>query len=71
MKTILKMLVAALVGLAMACVLIWHDASDNAVIGTFFTVAIAVALALGVFDMPERRRKVRHKTLSQGYRDAA
>lgn len=64
MKTFLKMIVAAIVAVGMACVLIMHDASDNLVIVTMFATAIAVSGLLGVYDMPERTKhdSIRHKT---------
>lgn len=73
MKTFLKMIVAAIVAIGMACVLIWHDASDNTVIVTFFCVGIMVSAALGVYDMPAERTKhdsIRHKT-GRNYGQAA
>ena len=66
MKTFLKMIVAAIVALGMACVLIWHDASDRAVIVTYFTVAIMLSLVLGVFDIKSDKR-----TMHQSIKDAA
>lgn len=65
MKTFLKMIMAAIVAVGMACVLIMHDASDNAVIVTVFVTAIAVSAALGVYDMPA---KGRHTSLKDGAR---
>lgn len=71
MKTLAKMIVAAIVALGMACVLIWHDASDRAVIVTYFFGAIAVSAVLGVYDVKERKADERHMTIKRGYRDAA
>ena len=66
------MIVAAIVAVGMACVLIMHDASDNAVICTLFTVGIAVSALLGVYDMPERTKhdSIRHKA-ERNYGQAA
>ena len=73
MKTFAKMIVAAIVALGMACVLIWHDASDRAVIVTYFTVAIAVSAVLGVFDVNERKERTMHQSIKDAarYRKAA
>jgi len=65
MKTFLKMLLAAIVAVGMACVLIMHGASDNAVIVTLFATAIAVSALLGVYDMPW---KGRHTSIKDGAR---
>lgn len=71
-KTIIKIIVAAIVAVGMAFVLIMHDASDNAVIVTMFVTAIAVSALLGVYDMPERTKhdSIRHKT-GRNYGQAA
>ena len=72
MKTFLKMMVAAMVAVGMACVAIAHDASDNLVIVTLFATGIAVSALLGVYDMPERTKHdtIRHKT-GRNYGQAA
>ena len=73
MKTFVKMIVAAMVAVGMACVAIAHDASDNLVIVTLFATGIAVSALLGVFDMPAERTKhdtIRHKT-GRNYGQAA
>jgi hypothetical protein len=72
MKTFLKMIVAAIVAVFMACLLIMHGASDNAVIVTMFATVIAVSALLGVYDMPERTKHdtIRHKT-GRNYGQAA
>lgn len=70
MRTFLKMIVAAIVALGMACVLVMHDASFNAIIVTYFTVAIMVCAVLGVFDIRDNA-KTRHMNLRDAYRDAA
>lgn len=73
MKTFLKMIVAAIVAVGMACVLIMHGASDNMVIVTLFATGIAVSALLGVYDMPAERTKhdsIRHKT-GRNYGQAA
>lgn len=67
MKTFAKMIVAALVGLAVMCIAIAYDASDRLAIGTYFVVAIAVAALLGVFD---ESAKSRHMSLKDGARGA-
>jgi len=66
MKTFLKMIVAAIVAVGMACVLIMHGASDNLVIVTLFATGIAVSALLGVYDMPAERTK--HTSLKDGAR---
>ena len=55
MKTIVRIMVAAIVATGMACVLMMHDASDNVVILTTLCVAIIMAALLGVFDTKERK----------------
>ena len=72
MKTFLKMIVAAIVAVGMACVAIAYDASDNLVICTLFATGIAVSALLGVYDMPERTKhdSIRHKT-GRNYGQAA
>lgn len=67
MKTFLKMIVAAIVAVGMACVAIAHDASDNLVIVTLFATGIAVSALLGVYDMPAERKK--HDTIRPSRRD--
>lgn len=62
MKTIIKILVAAIVAAGMVCMMIMHDASDKAVIVTFFCVGIMVAAALGVFD---ERKESKHDSVSR------
>lgn len=66
MKTFAKMIVAAMVALFMACVAIVNDASDRVAITVCVAVGLAVALALGVFDMPERKGK--HMSLKDAAR---
>ena len=56
MKTIIKIMVAAIVAAGMVCVMIMHDASDKAVIVTFFCVGIMLCAILGVFDEPARAK---------------
>ena len=68
MKTFLKMIVAAIVAVGMACVLIAHDASDSAVITTFFCTAIMVAALLGVFDMSAQKRNMKHTSVKDAAR---
>lgn len=71
MKTFLKMIVAAIVAVLMAFVLIAHDASDNAVVVTFFATAIAVSALLGVFDVPAKSRHMSLKDGARSYGEAA
>ena len=68
---LLKMLAATVAAMGLGIVLIAYDASDKAVIACTFAGAILLNLVLGVFDMPERKERTMHKTLSQGYREAA
>jgi len=65
MKTFLKMIVAAIVAIGMACVAIACNASDNLVIVTMLVTAIAVAAVLGVFNMTA---KGRHTSIKDGAR---
>lgn len=71
MKTFLKMIVAAIVAVSMACVAIASDASDNLVIVTLFATAIAVSALLGVFDMQERTKHMSLKDGARHYDQAA
>ena len=73
MKTFAKMIVAAIVALGMACVLIWHDASDRAVISVYFFGAIGISAVLGVFDVNERKERTMHTRIKDAarYRKAA
>ena len=73
-KTFLKMLVAAIAAMGLACALIACDATDNEIIVGSFCAAIGVAAVLGVFDVQERKgreRKADNKTLPRNYRKAA
>lgn len=71
MKFLLKVFVAAMVALFMACIAIVNDASDRLVIVTYFATAIAVSAALGVFDMPEERKHTSLKDGARSYDQAA
>lgn len=71
MKTFLKMMVAAIVAVGMACVAIVNDASDRMVIVTYFTTAIAVAAVLGAFDMPAKSKHMKLKDGARSYDQAA
>lgn len=70
MKTIGMSIVAALVGFAAMCVAIAFNASDNVCVSLFFCGTLFAALLLGVFDGNTAKR-AKHKSLSQGYREAA
>jgi hypothetical protein len=59
---------AAIVAGFMACVLIAHDASDSAVIVTFFCAAIMVAAMLGVFDTGAIKRDMKHTSIKDAAR---
>lgn len=71
MKTFAKMIVAAMVALFMACVAIVNDASDRVAITVCVAVGLAVALALGVFDMPERTKHTSIKDAARSFEQAA
>lgn len=65
MKTIIKIIVAAIVAAGMAAVLVMHDASDNLAIAVFFGVGIMLCAIFGVFDGKRDESKydsIRHKT---------
>lgn len=66
MKTFAKMMVACLLGFAVMCIAIASDASDRVAITVCVVTGLAVSLALGVFDLPER--KGRHMSLKDGAR---
>ena len=72
MKTFVKMIVAAIVAGLLACVLIWHGASDRAVISVYFFGAIGISAVLGVFDV-ERKERTMHTRIKDAarYRKAA
>ena len=73
MKTFVKMIVAAIVAGLLACVLIWHGASDRAVISVYFFGAIGISAVLGVFDVNERKERTMHTRIKDAarYRKAA
>lgn len=71
MKFILKVFVACLVGFAMMCIAIAYDASDRLAIGAYFATAIAVAVVLGVFDIPEKSKHTSLKDGARSYDQAA
>lgn len=57
MKTLLKIIVATIIGLNAGMVAIALDATDNVVFTAAFTVDMVVALVIGVFDIPEETKK--------------
>ena len=57
MKTILKIIVATIIGLNAGMVAIALNATDNVVFAAIITVDVVVAYALGVFDIPEETEK--------------
>lgn len=57
---IVKIMAAAFVAAIMAGVLVMHDASDGAVICTFFCTAIAMVALMGAFD---ERESAKHKSI--------
>ena len=61
-------IVAALVGFAAMCVAIAFDASDKVAIASYFGVAIAIALALGAFDMSAIKRNIKHTSIKDAAR---
>ena len=63
MKTILKMLVAIIVAAFMAGVLIVADASDNAVIVTYFCTALMLCALFGVFDEKKKCKESKHESI--------
>lgn len=71
MKTFAKLIVAAMVAVFMACVLIMHDASDNAVIVTMFATGIAVSALLGVYDESAKSKHISLKDGARSYDQAA
>lgn len=61
-------IVAALVGFAAMCVAIAFDASDKVAIMSYFGVAVAIALALGAFDMSAIKRGMKHTSIKDAAR---
>lgn len=67
MKTIVKIMVAAIVAMGMACVLIMHGVSGRMAMSVYLFVALAICALTGVFD--ERKPKERAKLDSIRHRD--
>lgn len=67
MKTIVKILVAAIVAMGMACVLIMHGVSGRMAMSVYLFVALALCAIMGVFD--ERKPKERGNFGSIRHRD--
>ena len=57
MKTLLKIIVAAIIGLNAGMVAVALNATDNVVFAATITVDMVVAYALGVFDIPDETKK--------------
>lgn len=57
MKTILKIIIATIIGLNAGAVAVWLNASDKVVFTAIITVDVVVAYALGVFDIPDETKK--------------
>ena len=68
---VMKFMLAIVAGMMMLVGAVALDWSDRACFALYFFGTLFIALVLGVFDMPASRRRVRHKSLSEGYRDAA
>ena len=60
MRTIAKMLVAAIVAMFMALVLVEHGVSNNVVVVVFFCTGILVSVVVGVFDA---KRDTRYRSI--------
>jgi len=67
-KFIVLGIVAALVGFAAMCVAIMLGASDSLAIASYFGVAIAIALAMGAFDMGAIKRGMKHTSIKDAAR---
>lgn len=61
-------IVAALVGFAAMCIAIAFDASDKVAIMSYFGVAIAIAIALGAFDISAIKRNMKHTSIKDAAR---
>lgn len=57
MKTLLKIIVAAIIGLNAGVLAVALNATDNVVFAATITVDMVVALVIGVFDIPEETKK--------------
>ena len=57
MKTILKIIIATIIGLNAGAVAVWLNATDNVVFAAIITVDVVVVYALGVFDIPDETKK--------------
>ena len=67
-KFIGLVIAAALVGFAAMCVAIMLGASDSLAIASYFGVAIAIALAMGAFDMGAIKRGIKHTSIKDASR---
>ena len=67
-KFIGLVIAAALVGFAAMCVAIMLGASDSLAIASYFGVAIAIALAMGAFDMSAIKRNMKHTSIKDAAR---
>ena len=61
-------IVAALMGFAAMCIAIAFDASDRVAIVSYFSVSIAIALALGVFDTGAIKCNMKHTSIKDAAR---
>lgn len=57
MKTLLKIMIAAIIGLNAGVVAVALNATDNVVFAATITVDMVVALVIGVFDIPDETKK--------------
>lgn len=73
MKTLLKIIVATIIGLNAGMVAIALNATDNVVFAAIITVDVVVAYLLGVFDIPDETKKtaMRKDMKQQGGANAA
>lgn len=65
MKTFLKIIVATIIGLNAGMVAIALDATDNVVLTAMMTVAAAVAVLIGVFDIPDETKTAMRKRMKR------
>lgn len=69
MKTIIKMLIATILAMALLLALMAVGASTNVCLTVYITTAIGLSFLFGVFDIPEESSNANNA--AHDYRDAA
>ena len=76
MKTFLRIIVATIIGMIAGMVAIMYDATDNVVFTVTIMVDAAVAVLIGVFDVPDEsktamRKRMKRQNRTKGVQKAA